>query len=301
MTNWNGFKGRALALSDGDVRLIAGYLGCQVAALQAVIKIESAGAGFRNWRPIILCEPHIFYRELGKGAKRDKAVSLGLAYAKWGAKPYPKTQDARYGWLERAMAIDESAGLKSCSWGLGQVMGFNHKLCGFDTVQEFVLAMMLSEGAQLYAMARFIVSNSLQGHLRTFKWSSFARGYNGSGYAKHGYHTKLASAYAKRPASEKVTPPAPDIDTLENKLGIRSPIAQPTEPRPGTAPGDGPEWGMGGPPEPPVQRPPETGAIEDTGEPAKPSPPASGNLSGIIGAIVIALAVGAFIYFKFFA
>lgn len=139
----------------------------------------------------------------------------GLAYSKWGAQPYPKTQDARYRQLARAIAIDEAAALKSASWGLGQVMGFNHALCGFDTVQEFVRAMMLSEGAQLYCMARFIVSNRLQRHLRRRNWSSFARGYNGSGYAKHGYHTKLASAYARRPLSEKYTPPPADDKALK--------------------------------------------------------------------------------------
>lgn len=38
----------------------------------------------------MLFEPHVFYRLLGKGAKRDAAVSAGLAYPKWGMKPYAR-------------------------------------------------------------------------------------------------------------------------------------------------------------------------------------------------------------------
>lgn len=201
------FQGAGKPLSPSDIVTIAGYLGCHIAAARAVLAIESAGKGFGpDRRPIILNEPHIFWRELGPAAARTQAGQLGLAYAKWGAKPYPKTQAARYSWLDKAMAINAEAALKSCSWGLGQLMGFNHKLCGFASVQDFVEAMKLSEGAQLFAMARFIVSSKLQGHLRKRDWAAFARGYNGAGYAKHGYHTKLAKAYARRPADEKLMP-----------------------------------------------------------------------------------------------
>lgn len=201
------FVGAAIPLNSEDVETIAGYPGCHIAALRAVLAVESRGKGFSaDRRPIILNEPHIFYRELGAGAKRNLAVQDGLAYARWGTRPYPRTQAARYAWLEKAMSIDETAALKSCSWGLGQCMGFNHKACGFSTVQEFVQAMTLSGGAQLYAMARFIVTNGLQKYLRKLDWTGFARGYNGSSFAKHGYHTRLANAYSRRSAAEKVTP-----------------------------------------------------------------------------------------------
>jgi hypothetical protein len=234
------FTGKALPLTDGDVRTIAGYLGCEIAAVRAVLQVEAAGKGFGNdGRPIILNEPHIFWRELGAGAKRDRAVREGLAYQKWGAKPYPRSQPERYAWLKKAMAIDETAALKSCSWGLGQVMGFNHKAAGFATVQSFVAAMTHSEGAHLYAMARFIVSKGLQRHLRAGNWSSFAKGYNGSGYAKHGYHTKLANAYAARPNSERVVPPpATDaqLAALIGKAASPAPVAPSPAPTPSPKP-----------------------------------------------------------------
>lgn len=235
------FKGAALPLSDGDVRTIAGYLGCEIAVLRAVLAVESRGRGFHAaGRPIILNEPHVFYRELKSSKLRERAVRQGLAYRKWRTKPYPKTQDARYAWLEKAMAIDEAAALKSCSWGLGQVMGFNHEACGFKTVKPFVEAMMHSEGAQLYAVARFCVSKGLQKHLRAKRWTPFAKGYNGKEYAKHGYHTKLARAYAYRPRKERVVPPPATEAELDALLGRIEP-PQPVSPPPALKPAPKPK------------------------------------------------------------
>jgi hypothetical protein len=235
------FSGPARPLEETDVLLIAGYLGCHIAAVRAVLAVESAGKGFGpGKRPIILNEPHIFYRELA-GAAREKAVKDGLAYPVWGAKPYLKTQEGRYSWLNKAMAINETAALRSCSWGLGQVMGFNHKAAGYNTVQQFVEAMTISEGAHLYAMARFIVSKGLQGHLRDLNWVSFALGYNGTGYAKNKYDVKMAQAYAKRPASEKWTPP-PTTEAQLNALATGQAAPELPRDRPPEVRGDTDIW-----------------------------------------------------------
>jgi hypothetical protein len=224
-TPGTAFNGPALGLRDDDVRTIAGYLGCQIAAVRAVLQIEAAGKGFDGkGRPKMLFEPHIFYRELGAGAKRNRAVSEGLAYAKWKPGAYPSDSYPR---LTAAIAIDETAALRSASWGAGQVMGFNHKAAGFDTVQTFVQAMTVSEGAHLYAMARFIVTNKLQRHLRDLNWTGFARGYNGAGYAQNGYHTKLRAAYAARPAGEKITPPVPSDAELRALYSAPAPTPKP--------------------------------------------------------------------------
>ncbi|MEO3389477.1 N-acetylmuramidase family protein [Mesorhizobium sp. CAU 1741] len=243
------FVGKALPLNDGDVRIIAGYLGCEIAVLRAVLQIEAAGKGFdTKRRPKMLFEPHIFYRELGPGSNRTRAVKEGLAYAKWKAGAYPSDSYPR---LIKAMAIQRDAALRSASWNLGQVMGFNHEAAGFRDVVSFVEAMKHSEGAGLYAMARFIVSNGLQRHLRDKNWAGFAKGYNGSGYAKHGYHTKLANAYAKRPAAEKIIPPpstAAELDALIGKAAppapakpVPAPSHAPT-PKPAPAPVQAPWW-----------------------------------------------------------
>lgn len=224
------FRGAALPLESGDVELVAGYLGCETAMVRALIEVESKNAGFEDGRPIILNEYHWFYR-LTSGASRDRAVMERLAYPDWDINRYPRSQEARYDWLAKAVRIDKEAALKSCSWGLGQVMGFNHDTCGFPTAEEFVRAMMHSKGAQLMVIARFIVGNRLQRHLRNKNWSAFARGYNGRGYRRNDYHNKLRRKYAARPNSEKTVPPIPRDDQLEALLGRAVP-ALPADPTP---------------------------------------------------------------------
>jgi hypothetical protein len=240
--DWRSFVGSALPLNEDDLPLVAGYLGCHLAALRAVIAVESRAEAFApDRRPIILNEPHIFWRELGSGARRDKAVRDKLAYKKQGTRPYPKEQADRYKWLEAAMAIDERAALCSCSWGIGQVMGFNHGVCGFATVQRFVQAMISSESAQIYAVARFIVSNRLEDGLRARDWSGFARGYNGPNFAEGGYHTKLKKAYDARPDSEKVIPR--EVSESDLRAALIDNVATEPPPRPDlppdVAPGSG--------------------------------------------------------------
>jgi hypothetical protein len=192
------FTGMGLRLTDEDLRHTADLLGCDVPAVKAILAVESSGRGFgANDRPIILFEPHIFWRLLGPGVKRDAAKLAHVAYPLWGEHPYPATQTMRYQQLMKAVAIDRDRGLESASWGLGQVMGFNWQACGCESVLHFVELMKASEGAQLEVMARFIKSKRLHLALAAHDWAAFAFGYNGQGYEKHGYHMKLAKAYAK--------------------------------------------------------------------------------------------------------
>lgn len=192
------FTGTGIRLTPEDLREAAAILNCDVPAVKAVLAVESSGQGFGpNNRPIILFEPHIFWRLLGDGVKRDAAVIAHVAYPLWGERPYPATQTIRYQQLTAAAAIDRERACESTSWGLGQVMGFNYVPCGFLNVLDFVEDMKQSEGAQLLAMCRFIRSKKLDRALRLRDWDAFALGYNGSGYRTHGYHTKLARAYVK--------------------------------------------------------------------------------------------------------
>ena len=209
------FAGAAVPLSESDVARAAQLLGVDEAAVRAVIEVEAASYGFdARGRPRILFEPHIFWRELGPGILRSEAKEAGLAYPRW-RRDYPRTMDARYAQLARAIQIDRTAALKSASWGLGQIMGFNYRLAGFDTVDAFVAAMKESEGAHLMAMAQFIKNRGLDGALRRHDWAAFARGYNGPGYAKNKYDARLARAHAKH--ADKRTDTRPLL-----RRGVRS-------------------------------------------------------------------------------
>lgn len=187
------FKGRAERLKDTDLPMHGHKIGVGEDEIHAVLDVECRGSGFdAQGRPAMLFEPHIFYRELSP-SQRDIAVRRGLARKRW-KRDYPKDSYPR---LARAMAINENAALRSASWGLGQVMGFNCELAGYPTAKDMVFAFMESEGNQLGGMITFIKNAGLDDELRAHDWHGFARGYNGKSYASHGYHTKLARAYAK--------------------------------------------------------------------------------------------------------
>lgn len=178
-----------------------------MAAVRAIIEVESAGQGFgEDNRPIILYEPHVFYRLLGPGDERDFAVENKIAYPKWGTLPYPKTQSRRYEQVMFAMAIDMEIAFRSTSWGLGQTMGFNHRLCGYQNAVELVEGAKKSEGEQLMAMVRFIKGTRLDIHVQRKDWAKFARGYNGPGFAKNLYDSKLATSYARNLVINETSP-----------------------------------------------------------------------------------------------
>jgi len=195
MIDFGDFRGAAKRLDDIDIPRIAHTIGVGEDEIHAVIDVETGnGKGFdAQGRTKLLPEGHIFFREL-TGDQRREAVRQGIAWPKWGDKPYPKDRYAR---LAQMIKINLIAALRSCSWGLGQVMGFNHKMAGYDTVEAMVRAFMEDEEHHLAAMVAFIKSAGLDDEIRRHDWSGFARGYNGSGYLKNRYHLKLASAFAK--------------------------------------------------------------------------------------------------------
>ncbi len=195
----NGFKGSAARLNDFDVAQVAGTMEVEVAALRAVLAVESAGDGFdKAGRPKALFERHLFYRILkDKPAELAEAIAAGLAYPKWGEKPYPKGSDAVYAEIAAAYDIDADAALLSTSWGLGQVMGSNFKMVGCASVDQMVKQAMDAEVSQLRHMAGFIKTSGLLPKMQALDWAGFAKGYNGPGYAKNQYDVKLAAAYTK--------------------------------------------------------------------------------------------------------
>jgi hypothetical protein len=193
------FKGAARKVTAEEIDAIADDLKVEHAAFRAVIAVEAAGSGFdKAGRPKALFERHHFWKHLKDApGLQANAESEGLAYPKWGTKPYPKGSDAVYAEIERACLIDEEAALLSTSWGLGQIMGSNFKMAGCSSVQAMVEEACESEAGQLRQMAAFIKSAGLQDELMNKDWAKFARGYNGPGYAQNAYDVKLAQAYEK--------------------------------------------------------------------------------------------------------
>jgi hypothetical protein len=170
----------------------AQLLGCEVAAIRAVVKVESGAAAYdANGRPTILFEPHIFSRLT---QRRFDASHPQISYPSWGARPYVRTQDDRWAQLAEAYSLDQEAAVASASYGLFQIMGMNHAACGFPTAKAFVADYCQSEVRMLAGFIAFVRSKSLVDELQALDWEGFARIYNGSGQVEK-YGRLLREAY----------------------------------------------------------------------------------------------------------
>jgi len=171
------------------------------AYIWTVVEVETAGVtqgfGFRqDRRPQILFERHTF-RNQTQGRFNDEAPEVSGPPGGYGPL------SAQYDRLGAALALCRREGLgvepalKSASWGMGQVMGFNHQAAGFPTAEAMVAAMLTGEDAQLSAMAGFLLANGLADFLQRQDWAGFARRYNGPTYWKNQYDVKLAEQFQR--------------------------------------------------------------------------------------------------------
>lgn len=186
------FRNLGRPFSEDGMSRTCDALGVDGPAVWAILTVETAGFGFfEDRRPRILFERHFFHR-LTKG--RFDAGNPDISSKTPGGYLVGTREYSR---LEKALALDEDAALKSASWGVGQVMGANHLVAGFASVQAMVGEMVRDENAQLLAVAKFIKGNRFDGALRRGDWTAFARGYNGPGFKKNQYDLRLAAAHAK--------------------------------------------------------------------------------------------------------
>lgn len=190
---------RYKTLTDEDFRLVADELGVEVAAMKAVVSIEAGAAMEGFWAPgvpIVNFDPSM-YRKYGpkapdrKGNKNAKVPEGLTGYAK---KEWTQLTNARH---NNAQGADMGT-----FWGMFQIGGFNYKVCGCETIDEFVEKMSHSELAQLELFAKFLAGTGQLKYLQAKDWTRFARAYNGAGYAKRKYHTRMAAAYKKFKAQE---------------------------------------------------------------------------------------------------
>lgn len=199
----NGKRRTGAALTSAAARLE-----CSVSALTAITIVESNGSGFdKQGRVKVLFEKHKFYKHV-PDAKRAAAVKAGLARKEWirakegGYRDQP-TNGAALELLIRAMAVDEVAALKSASYGMGQVLGENFGVCGWPSVQAFVLDMIASEDNQIAAIIGFVEGNGLADEVRDLDFDAIARVYNGPGQVTlyggrmRAEYQKLEGAHAK--------------------------------------------------------------------------------------------------------
>ena len=161
----------------------ADTLGVDPCFISAVAANESNRSGFLpDGSTVVRFEKHVFKREL-KRFGQDPAQADALTGTKMST-------------VERAMKINRVAALRATSWGMFQIMGFNHEAAGYKTVDEFVQAQGSGEQAQLDSFVAFVKANGLVSAMKKLNYAAFARRYNGPNYAENKYGEKLARAFA---------------------------------------------------------------------------------------------------------
>lgn len=183
----------------------AWLLRCDAAALRAVAAVEAGqhGAFLATEEPVILFERHLFHRltqgrfdgALASGVRAETALISAPSPGGYGAV---SEQHAK---LRAAVALARDPALRSCSWGLFQILGLNHQNAGYPQLARFITAMYRSADDHLRALVQFIRADGrLVDAIREHDWAAFAFAYNGPQYARHGYDRRMAEAFAKEAA-----------------------------------------------------------------------------------------------------
>lgn len=197
-------------LTEADFEKVARELGVETAAIKAVVSIEAGAAMKGFWAPgvpVINFDRTMYNRYAKKVASRAGATGESVPTGLSGYALREWTQ------LINARKKNAQGANMGTFWGMFQIGGFNYKLCGCENVDEFVKRMSYSEFEQLELFATFLRTTGYVNDLRSLNWAGFARKYNGPSYARRGYHTKMAKAYARFKAEEakRVKSPEPEV------------------------------------------------------------------------------------------
>jgi hypothetical protein len=193
---WNSFGGLLGRLST--------QLNIPTNGLVAVLCAESGGTCFGpDGRTIIRFENHIFYQYWGKAHEdvfncyftfdRSSPANGRLGH-QWRAdtnaiwQTFHGNQVLEWQVLDFARKLDDTAALSSISMGAPQIMGFNYRRLGYDSVQRMFAQFGSSAQVQILALFDFVkglnaTSPAIQA-LQTQDYVTFATGYNGSGNAQ---------------------------------------------------------------------------------------------------------------------
>lgn len=188
-------------MDKNKIKEMAAKYGLNSASVLSVAEVESGGkSGFQKTGLLtVLFEAHQFYKFLKRAGLNPDTLMVqypNLISPLWNRGLY-KSGDAENIRLGEAIKIHECA-WNCASYGMFQIMGFNCKACGFSTPQEFVAHLKTGQEAHVETFLKFISSDPRKiNALKNKDWTTFARLYNGPGYAQNKYDIKLAEAYNK--------------------------------------------------------------------------------------------------------
>lgn len=200
-------------LTSSQLEQAALAAGFEPRAIRAVIQVETNGSGYDKTTGYLLIqfEPSWFRRLLPKTVTQAiAAASTAVARQTATAEQTALVQDwvitqtnLIEGQVKERLAFDAASRIDAhtahlaTSWGLGQIMGFNHPACGYATAEDMIEAFRQSEANQLAGILLFIKGRALMARaLKKKDWGVFAYYYNGAGYKANNYDKQLAKAYA---------------------------------------------------------------------------------------------------------
>ncbi len=189
------------------IRKISDELKIDLATIVSVISVESGGHGFMNGRLLIRFENHVFWLFWGKNHPEEFAKYFTFdknnRREKHYFRPSPDAdwevchtgQDMEWKVLEFAAKLDKEAALKSISMGAPQIMGFNHKIIGYDTVEEMFEKFKKDIRYHILALFDFCKAKPERiRYLQTHNFYKFAYEYNGPTNPK-AYEQRLKKYY----------------------------------------------------------------------------------------------------------
>ena len=201
------FKNKnATSVTQSDILEYSKILGdASPRRLNAIAKVESSGNPYDNDGMIkILWERHYFYKFVKKTIYLPGHTNKFLSLQDPGDYTIDfNKNNINDSWekLSYAVCIDPLGALQSISIGKFQVMGIYYKKLGWNSPIDMLYDASRSEAAHYKMLVGYIlnVANLKSAFLRIDgnkeNCRAFAKGYNGSLYAKYDYHTKIAKAY----------------------------------------------------------------------------------------------------------
>lgn len=189
----------APAVTGADIAAFAARLGCTPRQLNAVAAVESSGGGFLDsGHPKILWERHYFWRRL------RLRIPLISDPAPGGYTLDADRDGVNDSWEKLAEACCTAPGwaFESASWGKFQIMGAWWQKLGYASAIDFAWSMRESEAGHYEALVRYVERFGLVAAIRAIDGNpmnarAFARMYNGPGFAKFNYDSKIAAAWRK--------------------------------------------------------------------------------------------------------
>ncbi len=202
-TTWNNY--------GNLISVIAKELGIDVESAMAVLCVESGGKGFASDNKMIIrFENHVFYTYWGKKTddqkkEFDKYFTFNPNKTRDDHKYRRKASDdwtighngqnTEWEAFGIARSLAEKEAMYSISMGAPQVMGFNYKMIGYESVQDMFNSFSKDIRYHFFALFDFCNAKSSRvQYLATRDFLSFAKEYNGLA-APQQYEKRIVEYY----------------------------------------------------------------------------------------------------------